>query len=77
MSRRRWRDAAGELVDGDGLMRRGVIVRHLVLPGHADDSRDVLDCIWRVRATCHLRDEPYTPNARMRAVRGARPAGDG
>ena len=29
----------------DGLMTRGVLVRHLVLPGHADDSKRVLDWI--------------------------------
>ncbi len=29
--------------DRDGLMTRGVIVRHLVLPGHTDDSCRVLD----------------------------------
>jgi len=28
--------------DGDGLMTRGVIVRHLVLPGHVDDSKKIL-----------------------------------
>ncbi len=38
--------AGGRLVDGEGLMRRGVIVRHLVLPGHADDSMRVLDALW-------------------------------
>ena len=69
----------GELVDGDGLMRRGVIVRHLVLPGHADDSRDVLDCIWRVAGDVPISVmNQYTPNARMRAVGGelARPVTD-
>ena len=35
----------GELVDEDGLMKRGIIVRHLVLPGHADDSCRVLDLV--------------------------------
>jgi putative pyruvate formate lyase activating enzyme len=28
--------------DGEGIMRRGVIVRHLVLPGHTMDSLKVL-----------------------------------
>ncbi|WP_195919944.1 radical SAM protein, partial [Collinsella aerofaciens] len=37
----------GELVDDDGLMKRGIIVRHLVLPGHADDSCRVLDLVWQ------------------------------
>ena len=28
-------------------MKRGMIVRHLVLPGHADDSCRVLDLVWQ------------------------------
>lgn len=47
-------DALAEMVaeqptcvyDGDGIMQRGVIVRHLVLPGHTEDSKDVLDYVW-------------------------------
>ena len=30
------------LFDADGIMKRGVIVRHLVLPSHADDSREII-----------------------------------
>ena len=30
------------VLDGDGMMTRGVLVRHLVLPGHADDSMKAL-----------------------------------
>ena len=30
-------------VDGDGMMKRGVIIRHLVLPGLLENSKDVLD----------------------------------
>ncbi|MBE6622523.1 MAG: radical SAM protein [Ruminococcaceae bacterium] len=33
--------------DGDGLMTRGVIVRHLVLPGHTDDSKRILGYLHR------------------------------
>jgi len=33
----------GELLDGDGLMRRGIIVRHLALPGCRADSIRALD----------------------------------
>ncbi len=36
----------GRLVDERGIMRRGVIVRHLVLPGHVADSLRVLDGLW-------------------------------
>ncbi len=30
------------LFDADGIMKRGVIVRHLVLPSHADDSKEII-----------------------------------
>ena len=33
--------------DENGLIRRGVIVRHLVLPGHTDDSMAVLEYLYR------------------------------
>ncbi len=37
---------AGECVfDGDGMIKRGVIVRHLVLPSHRKDSMAVLDIL--------------------------------
>lgn len=36
----------GRRCDADGIMLRGVIVRHLVLPGHTDDSMRVLDVLW-------------------------------
>lgn len=61
----------GELVDADGMMRRGVIVRHLVLPGHADDSCRVLDRIWDVASDVPISVmNQYTPNERMRASGG-------
>lgn len=61
----------GELVDADGMMRRGVIVRHLVLPGHTDDSCRVLDRIWDVAGDVPISVmNQYTPNERMRASGG-------
>ena len=61
----------GELVDADGMMRRGVIVRHLVLPGHADDSCRVLDRIWDVAGDVPISVmNQYTPNERMRVSCG-------
>lgn len=61
----------GELVDADGMMRRGVIVRHLVLPGHADDSCRVLDRIWGAAGDVPISVmNQYTPNERMRASGG-------
>lgn len=32
--------------DSEGMMQKGVIVRHLVLPGHIDDSKKVLRWLW-------------------------------
>ena len=40
------RRAGGRRVDDDGIMQRGVIVRHLVLPGHLDDTFRVLQMLW-------------------------------
>ena len=38
--------AGGRSMSRDGIMERGVIVRHLVLPGHADDSMRALSMLW-------------------------------
>lgn len=35
--------------DGEGFLQRGVIVRHLALPGHVPDSRAVLNILARIR----------------------------
>lgn len=35
----------GPVFDDDGIMRRGVIVRHLMLPGHLEDTKSVLRCL--------------------------------
>ncbi len=42
------REKGGAVLTEDGLMRRGIIVRHLVLPGHANDSLAVLDRVWEL-----------------------------
>lgn len=34
------------IFDDNGIMKRGIIVRHLVLPGHTDDSKNVLRWLW-------------------------------
>lgn len=59
--------AGGELLAQDGHMLRGIIVRHLVLPGHAEDSCRVLDRIWEVAGDVPISVmNQYTPNQRMR-----------
>lgn len=40
------RQAGMPVFDRRGMMRRGVIVRHLVLPGCVGDSKDVLEFLW-------------------------------
>ncbi len=43
------RQTGAPAYDGEGYLRRGVIVRHLVLPGHAADSQAVLRRLAAVR----------------------------
>lgn len=61
----------GREVRADGACTRGIIVRHLVLPGHADDSCRVLDLIWETAGDVPISVmNQYTPNAAMRAAGG-------
>lgn len=51
----------------EGLLERGMIVRHLVIPGHADDSLRVLDRVWELVGDVPISVmNQYTPNAAMR-----------
>lgn len=66
------RAAGGRALAPDGAMRRGVIVRHLVLPGHADDSCAVLDRVWELagnEADLSVMNQ-YTPNEACRRAGG-------
>lgn len=40
-------DITGSMQLHDGLMKKGVIVRHLVLPGYRKDSMKLLDWLWQ------------------------------
>lgn len=40
------RQVGEPVFDEKGIMQKGVIVRHLVLPGHTKDSMAVLDYLW-------------------------------
>ena len=64
--------AGGRLVDDDGLMRRGVIVRHLMLPGHLDDTLRVLERVWGIAGnSCDLSlMNQYTPSEECRRAGG-------
>lgn len=64
--------AGGRLVGEDGAMKRGVIVRHLVLPGHVGDSCAVLDRVWDTcgnAADLSVMNQ-YTPNDTCRKAGG-------
>ncbi len=63
----------GRLMTEDGLMKRGIIVRHLVLPTHAQDSCAVLDRVWQIaqnRVDLSVMNQ-YTPNEQCRRRGGA------
>ena len=66
------RSAGGRALFEDGSMRRGIIVRHLVLPGHAGDSCAVLDRVWEIAgndADLSIMNQ-YTPNEACRLAGG-------
>ena len=45
---RRMVDIAGEpVLDAQGILRRGVLVRHLILPGHRWESMRIVDWLWQ------------------------------
>lgn len=61
----------GGAARADGTWTCGIIVRHLVLPGHAEDSCRVLDLIWDAVGDVPISVmNQYTPNAAMRAAGG-------
>lgn len=63
-------------VDGQPRLRGGVVVRHLMLPGHLDDSKAVVALLWRELGDCvrlSLMNQ-YTPVLATRASQGDRRA---
>lgn len=67
------RQHGGRLIDETtGKMLRGIIVRHLVMPGHSDDSCKVLDKLWKIghnEIDISVMNQ-YTPNKRCRKAGG-------
>lgn len=62
------RERGGERIDEEGRMLQGVIVRHLVLPSHADDSCAVLHRVWELagnEVSLSIMNQ-YTPNEECR-----------
>ncbi len=63
----------GRKIADDGSMLQGIVVRHLVLPGHVDDSCDVLDLVWELAGNevdLSVMNQ-YTPNERCRKKGGS------
>ena len=63
------RQAGVPVFDAEGMMQRGVIVRHLVLPGCVSDSKDVLEYlqdIWGEKIWVSILRQ-YTPLPQVRA----------
>lgn len=59
------RQTGAPVMDADGLMQRGTVIRHLMLPGLAGDTAQVLRCIaqtWGDRVLVSLMRQ-YTPVA--------------
>lgn len=59
------RQTGAPVMDADGIMQRGTIIRHLMLPGLAGDTAQVLRCIaqtWGDRVLVSLMRQ-YTPFA--------------
>ena len=65
----------GDLVVEDGVARRGLVVRHLVMPGGAEESREILDFLASLspRTFVNVMDQ-YRPAGLAVEPRQARPA---
>ena len=63
--REMFRQTGPFVTDGEGLLRRGVLVRHLVLPGYLSNSKDVLEWFssaFRPGESLFSLMAQYTPN---------------
>ncbi len=62
------RSVGGLVFDENGMMRKGVIVRHLLLPGHKKNARDVIRYVYETygdNVYLSLMNQ-YTPLARLK-----------
>ncbi len=51
------------VVDADGLARRGLLVRHLVMPGAEDDTREILAWLYALSPATYVNImDQYTPD---------------
>jgi putative pyruvate formate lyase activating enzyme len=65
-------DQVGHLaVDGDGVATRGLLVRHLVLPGHLANTRRCLDLLAEFDPRVHISlMSQYSPQNKAKAIPG-------
>lgn len=66
------RRRGGRRISEDETLLQGIIVRHLVLPGHVEDSCAVLDMVWELcgnEVDVSIMNQ-YTPNERCRKAGG-------
>lgn len=64
---RQLKEAGGPLFTDEGIARRACIVRHLVLPGHLDNSYEALKLLWEYfgnEIELSLMNQ-FTPSARL------------
>ena len=61
--------------DRDGMMRKGVIVRHLLLPGHVTEAKEVLDYLYHTYGDLIYISimNQYTPLLSMRGLASVYP----
>ena len=67
------RAKGGRRSDENGSLTQGIIVRHLVLPDHVDDSYAVIDQVWDIaknEVDLSVMNQ-YTPNERCLAMGGS------
>lgn len=64
------RQAGAPEFDRDGMMRKGVIVRHLLLPGHVTEAKEVLDYLYHTYGDLIYISimNQYTPLLSMRGL---------
>lgn len=69
------RQAGALEFDRDGMMRKGVIVRHLLLPGHVTEAKEVLDYLYHTYGDLIYISimNQYTPLLSMRGLASVYP----
>lgn len=69
------RQTGAPVFDGDGMIRKGVIVRHLLLPGHVTEAKEILDYLYQTYGDLIYISimNQYTPLLSMRGIASVYP----